>query len=98
MTERYPTEGELKIIKEWDLTKQEKVSDLLEYIEEIWWAPDWGFILSGKRVLKLELHTGGWSGNEDIIGALQRNILFFALYWDKSVKGGHYYFTIKKFK
>ncbi len=95
--DEYPTGEELKTIKEWDLAEK-KVEDLLEYIEEIWWAPERGFILSGKRVKKLELHTSGWSGNEDIIGALQRNILFFALYWEKSVKGGHYYFKIMPIK
>ena len=92
----YPTKEELETIRNWDLHK-DKVEDLLEYIKEIWWCPDWGFILSGKRVLKLELHTGGWLGNEDIIAVLEKT-LFFAMYWEKSVRGGHHYFTIKKYK
>ena len=40
----------------------------------------------------LELHTGGWSGNEEIIDALGRNKMFWMLYWQKSERGGHYWF------
>jgi len=47
--------------------------------------------------MKLELHTGGWSGNEDIIEALKKSY-FWIFYWEKSVKGGHYYFTISSLK
>lgn len=44
-------------------------------------------------ILNLELHTGGWSGNEDIIQALQNNKLFW-VNWEMSRVGGHYYFKI----
>lgn len=43
---------------------------------------------------KLYLSTGGWSGNESIIRSLQENPLFWALYWEKSTVGGHYWFVI----
>ena len=89
----YPTEEELMVIEKWDVTKH-PVQDLLEHIEECWWEPGWGFAVRGKRVLRLDLHTGGWSGNETIIGALQTNRLFWALYWQKSRSGGHYTFRI----
>jgi hypothetical protein len=42
---------------------------------------------------KLELHTGGWSGNEEIISVLQ-NSMFWVMYWQKSERGGHYYFEL----
>lgn len=92
--DRYPTEEELNIVKNWDC-KDPK--GLVDYIESIWWMADWGFKLTGKKVLKLELHTGGWSGNEDIIDALQNTFLWW-LYWEKSVRGGHYYFVIRPVK
>ena len=91
----YPTEGELNTIQNFDLIKED-VKHLVTFIKTIWWAPDWGFKLSGKKVLRLELHTGGWSGNEEIIGALHRNFLFWSMYWVQSRRGGHYYFRIKK--
>jgi len=90
----HPTKKELETIRSWDLAKQ-PVIDLLEHIRQCWNWADVGFYeLSGKRVLKLELHTGGWSGNEDVIDALQETFAFWTLYWEKSTRGGHYYFRI----
>lgn len=51
---------------------------------------------SRKDYYELRLHTGGWSGNEDIIKALQKNKYFFIFHWYKSERGGHYYFEITK--
>lgn len=86
---RYPTEEELKYIREFDLPDK-PVSELLDFIEQIWEYGDLGFIRSKH---KLVLHTYGWSGNEDIIEALMQNFLFWALYWSVSKRGGHYYFN-----
>lgn len=88
----YPTEKELRRIREWNLTK-ENVHGFLRYIEECWWNAEWGFCLTGKRVLTLDLHTGGWSGNEEIIEVLQSSH-FWLLYWRNSRRGGHYTFKI----
>ena len=89
----YPTKQELKTIERWDLDK-EPIEELLGYIEDLWCWPDWGYELKGKRILRLELHTGGWSGNESIIESLERNFVFWSLYWEKTTRGGHYYFRI----
>lgn len=96
MSNEYPREDELKRIESWPIPND--VRGLLDFIRHLWWQPEWGFILKGKRKLKLELHTGGWSGNEDIIGALLKNILFWDLYWVQSIRGGHYYFEIYEIK
>jgi len=91
----YPDEETLEVIKKYDPIKDD-IDTFLEVIHDAWnYADDGGFVKKGK---KLELHTYGWSGNEDIIQALQDNHFFFSLYWDKSEKGGHYYFTIQKIK
>lgn len=37
----------------------------------------------------LEITTGGWSGNEDVIGAMQKNILW-TVYWINSHRGGRF--------
>lgn len=39
-----------------------------------------------------EISTGGWSGNEDIIEAMQDNQVFWSLHWLESRRGGHYKF------
>ena len=90
-TGEYPSDDALKYIENFDCLN-ENPKDLIEFIERIWWAPDWGFKLSEET---LELHTGGWSGNESIIASLQLNEFFFTIFWIKSERGGHYYFKLK---
>ena len=93
----YPEESVIRKIKKWDIMK-EGVDGLLDLVEENWkYAEAGGFRLTGKQVRKLECHTYGWSGNEDIIQALEKNTMFWPLYWYKSLRGGHYYFQIKLF-
>ena len=63
-------------------------------------ADNWAFGSDGmvRKGNKLELHTYGWSGNEEMIEALMKNMMFFSLYWEKSTRGGHYYFKLRKIK
>lgn len=101
----YPTEEELKHFDRWKLSNQNLIEgfnpvEIVDYVESIWWAPDWGLRLKWGRdrimktkVMRLQLHTGGWSGNEDIISKLEQTFFWF-MYWDKSERGGHYYFEI----
>lgn len=92
----YPTADELKTIRDWGITPgtDYDVLGLTEYIRERWQYADAGYFeLSGKRVLRLELHTAGWSGNESIIEVLAGN-LFWLMCWERSVRGGHHYFRV----
>ena len=97
MSYEYPTEEQLEKIKEWDL---QNVKGLVDYIKSLWWYPERQFRLYKsknqfrKNILKLALHTGGWSGNESIISALEQSD-FWLLFWEKSTRGGHYWFEIE---
>lgn len=91
--QNYPDPKSLKQIEKWDVLKQ-GVPDLLDLIKENTNWFDWSISIKGKKVIRFEYHTGGWSGNEDVIDALRRNILFFRLFWQKSERGGHHYFRI----
>lgn len=91
----------LKAIKEFDILK-EGVGGLLELIEAIWWASDWGIEKNyieedEKEYVDFVLHTGGHSDNEDIIEVLMDTYLWF-FYWQISKRGGHYWFKIPKDK
>lgn len=100
----YPTEEELKAFKKWRINKDNiqtfRAHDVVDYLNLIWWYPERQMeVREGrerfrhKKVMKLWLHTGGWSGNEDIIGELQQT-WFWVLYWTESHRGGHYYFEV----
>jgi len=82
----YPTKEELELVRK----HSGNIEKLLELLKEIWWMPDWGLVVKDGT---LELHTAGWSGNEEIISELG-NTLFWVLYWQKSERGGHYYFEL----
>ena len=89
---RDPSEDEIKRIENWS------VSDplgLLEFIRPLW-EPYGCLRISGKRVKHVYMATGGWSGNEDIVDALHRSgsMLFWLLYWEKSARGGAFWFKI----
>ena len=93
MSNPYPRESELRKIKNWDFQKS-PVTGFLEYIRALWTYDD-RFVLKGKRVLKLYLSTGGWSGNESLIGAMRQNFVFWSMSWVKSERGGHYWFEMR---
>ena len=92
-TNGYPDDQELPKIQEWDY---KDLLGLMEYVKELWRYADSGYWKRGRKYYRLS--TGGWSGNESIIGALQANIMFWSVYWVSSKRGGHYIFEIRKVK
>lgn len=45
---------------------------------------------------ELNIVTGGWSGNEMMIEALQKNQVFWAMCWKASHRGGKYVFDMER--
>ncbi len=88
----YPSEWTLDAIATW----QYPFDGLMDFVKEAW--SDMGIIhedvlddsifkdRNGIDVYKLA--TGGWSGNEEIISALQRNAIFWSMHWESSHRGG----------
>ena len=89
----YPTERSLVFIAEYDCSNG--IDNLMQFVEDMWHFGDWGY---SRKEDSWELHTGGWSGNEDIIGALADNRVFWMLYWEQSRRGGHYLFDLSRYK
>lgn len=85
----YPTEGELEKIETWQVDNLKAYHELMDFINSIWWSPDFGW---RRFENTYTLATGGWSGNEDIIGALRHNQIFWMMYWKSSERGGKYVF------
>lgn len=98
----YPTDSALDIIREW--TFQMPSRELFEFIKSFWWMPEFGWKeceavdeLTGDTDYCYYLSTGGWSGNESIIEAMQENKYFFwSMHWVQSRRGGHYIFELRK--
>ena len=102
----YPTEDELQKIRTWDWHDPH---GLMAYVKERWHFADWGWTeeawgwsdcpadepaAASRASRKYRISTGGWSGNEDIIRAMQENAFFWTLCWWSSRRGGHYEFRV----
>ena len=83
----YPTEETLETIRQWS---HRDYRGLMEFVEKAWHYYDYATL----RVRHLELHTGGWPGNESLMEALQGNTMFWIVCWVKSERGGHFWFEL----
>lgn len=90
----YPTEASLKEIRGWPYPASGGYSSLFDFIEPIF--EEYGKLERDGKIVTLV--TGGWSGCEDAIGALQFNISFWSMCWESSHRGGMYKFVVFKGK
>jgi hypothetical protein len=84
----YPTDEELGIISKWELWTLTDFHTLMAFIKTLWAFDSWRQF--GDIYI---IATSGWSGNEDIIGAMQGNQMFWMIYWTESTRGGRYIFS-----
>ena len=93
----YPSEDDILKIREWPVDDPE---GWLAFIRSIWWSAEWGWSsypgVDDAR-LPITVHlvsTGGWSGNEEIIRAMQHSYLWHET-WRVHRVGGHYEFRVR---
>lgn len=79
----YPTSYSLQFIREWRYTD---LDGLMEFIRDDLRWDEHGRMWHWRK--RWTLATGGWSGNEEILGALRENQMVWAMYWQKSERGG----------
>lgn len=99
----YPTVPALDIIETWHWYD---ARGWFDFIKSIWWYPGWGWReIDEKHEYKPDtiahryyVSTGGWSGNESVISAMQRNHMMWHMNWVQSRRGGHYIFELKEFE
>jgi hypothetical protein len=91
----YPTEATLKRIEGWEVFGEpadewpDRCEALMRFVQSAWhWGEDWC-----RRGTDGTWRVSTWSGNEDLIGALEGNKMFWMLYWQSSRRGGHYEFS-----
>ncbi len=98
MNQDYPTIEDLMTIRNWKFEDFYKdYVAFAEYIVNLWhYGEPWAKLM-GKKVKRLKLSTGGWSGNEEIIDAMSKTF-FWMMCWERSERGGHYLFKIPYIK
>jgi len=82
----YPTEVALKTISEWNVYSIEEYHELMEFTQPL--LENYGNMIRDGETYTLI--TGGWSGNESIVEALHKNVLFHFMYWFSSQRGGRH--------
>ena len=98
----YPTENALEIVEKWHW---DDARGWFKFIEGLWAYHDWGWKEKDeshdwnkdKIVHRYYISTAGWSGNESIIRAMQKNDWMWHLNWVQSRRGGHYIFELREF-
>lgn len=85
------------------MLKEFEIGHVKEYIDSITdhWNHDCGRMTYEGETDKepdwfsLELVTGGWADNEEIIGEIMQS-MFWVFYWQESRRGGYYLFGKEK--
>lgn len=101
----YPSEAELDRVRKWKIAVAGDATALLAYVRERWQYADMGYWAVARRRRRewkngplyraYRISTGGWSGNEDLIGAMNDNAMFWLRFWHSSRRGGHYEFRVE---
>jgi hypothetical protein len=98
----YPTDEALEIIEIWHYND---AKGWFDFIHSIWHLASWGWKegeaideITNEKVWCYYVSTAGWSGNESIIHAMQKNDCMWHLNWVQSRRGGHYIFELKEFE
>ena len=96
----YPTYKALNKIADWE---SEDSEGWFAFINEIWYLGSWGWSvveemdeIFKRPVKRIYISTAGWSGNEAIIMAMQKNRVLWSEHWYSSRRGGHFVFEVKE--
>lgn len=87
----YPRDATLDAITNWMFCSERGLRELMAFVREAWSS------LYGRVTVEGNLYTlvtGGWSGNESIVSALQNNRMFWGICWQLSQVGGLYEFKL----
>ncbi len=86
-----PSEDELSRVSQWDFKDP---LGWMAFIHSIWKYADAGYFDDIGSIYYIS--TAGWSGNERIIQAMKKSVLW-QVHWLSSRRGGHYCFEFKGF-
>lgn len=93
----YPTEELLEYIKNYKINSFGNALIILELVKDVWWSKNM-LVWEEDGGDTLHMATGGWSGNESLIYAMQENYILWHLLWHSSTRGGKYVFDLANWK
>jgi hypothetical protein len=90
----YPTDEFLEWVKSYDVVEGSGFWFIQEVLSEWWPDGEYGVRVQRKYRGERKVHvsTWGWSGNEELIAAMQGNMMFWVLHYYAHQVGGHYTF------
>lgn len=102
----YPDDSELDQIRNWPYQDPLGWFRFIKSVGKYWPDEDNAWrgwreeeVLSGgfdqAAFMEIGIATGGWSGNERILAAMQDNAALWLFTWESSRRGGHYTFRIR---
>lgn len=92
----YPTDETLDRIENWEVKTFSDALDAMDFVGRAWYYPDrWerrttGHPITARREVEYAFSTGGWSGNESLVGAIEKNTMLQMLGAWSWQRGGHY--------
>ena len=98
----YPSEEVLTKIKQWRHENHEDLLAWFAFIKPIWYY-GWSERIKPHDIFpdkydvkEYKIFTYGWSGNEDLVRAMEQNEnLCWDFTWVQSRRGGHYIFEVR---
>lgn len=94
----YPHDIELQRISTWPATTMADLRALMDYVKERWSYPRfWEEEVIeeyGRPIRQYTISTGGWSGNESLIAALEANTMWSIIAPWSWRRGGHFVYRI----
>ena len=84
----YPTDEALARLRNWKIRDWSEIADWLAFARSLWRYPDYWSDADANGEMKVA--TGGWSGNESVIDAMQENRICWSWSWVESRTGGGY--------
>lgn len=96
----YPTEETERAVRTWEVNTVADAIACMDFVGRAWKWPDWGWEketgwygpegYDARPQTRYRFSTGGWSGNEGLVAALEANSIIKMLGWHSSRRGGHY--------
>ena len=86
-----PTEADCERLRTWPVKNNDDCAAALAFLASVWWMGD---SLAEFDGVAWTFSTGGYSANEEAIGAMMDNAMLWMMTWQQSRRGGHYRFQL----